>query len=140
MKLADARKLMEKHGIPGTDAYDLPTSAKRFPDGAWYRMEISGIERPNVLEATIEGAAARFRPVLMTTLSTVLGILPIALALGAGSESRVPMGVAIIGGLLFGTGLTLYVVPAVYTYLTREITAQERALHAGKQIVADPIP
>ena len=46
-----------------------------------------------------------------------------ALALGAGSESRIPMGVAIIGGLLFGTGLTLYVVPAVYSYLTREITA-----------------
>jgi multidrug efflux pump len=92
----------------------------------------------DVLEATIEGAAARFRPVLMTTLSTVLGILPIALALGAGSESRVPMGVAIIGGLLFGTGLTLYVVPAVYSYLTREITAEERALHAGEKAVAHP--
>jgi multidrug efflux pump len=85
----------------------------------------------SVLEATVEGAAARFRPVLMTTLSTVLGILPIALALGAGSESRVPMGVAIIGGLLLGTGLTLYVVPAVYTYVTRELTAEERSLHKG---------
>ena len=94
----------------------------------------------HVLEATIEGAAARFRPVLMTTLSTVLGILPIALALGAGSESRIPMGVAIIGGLLFGTGLTLYVVPAVYSYLTREITAEERALHAGDKVVPSPIP
>jgi multidrug efflux pump len=93
-----------------------------------------------VLEATIEGAAARFRPVLMTTLSTVLGILPIALALGAGSESRVPMGVAIIGGLVFGTGLTLYVVPAVYTYLTREITAEERALHAGERVAPSPTP
>jgi multidrug efflux pump len=94
----------------------------------------------HVLEATIEGAAARFRPVLMTTLSTVLGILPIALALGAGSESRIPMGVAIIGGLLFGTGLTLYVVPAVYSYLTREITAEERALHAGDEVVPSPVP
>jgi multidrug efflux pump len=94
----------------------------------------------HVLEATVEGAAARFRPVLMTTLSTVLGILPIALALGAGSESRVPMGVAIIGGLLFGTGLTLYVVPAVYSYLTREITVEERALHAGEEAVAHPTP
>jgi multidrug efflux pump len=91
----------------------------------------------SVLEATVEGAAARFRPVLMTTLSTVLGILPIALALGAGSESRVPMGVAIIGGLLLGTGLTLYVVPAVYSYLTREITAEERVLHAGEGVAAD---
>jgi multidrug efflux pump len=48
------------------------------------------------------------------------------------------MGVAIIGGLLFGTGLTLYVVPAVYSYLTREITAEERALHAGDKVVAQP--
>ena len=56
MRLKDAKKLMEKHGIPGSDANDLPTSTKRFPDGAWYRMEISGIERPNVLEAAIDGA------------------------------------------------------------------------------------
>ncbi|MCG6927952.1 MAG: efflux RND transporter permease subunit [Acidobacteria bacterium] len=94
----------------------------------------------NVLEATVEGATARFRPVLMTTLSTVLGILPIALALGAGSESRVPMGVAIIGGLLLGTGLTLYVVPAVYSYLTHELSAQERALHAAEDVAASPTP
>jgi multidrug efflux pump len=72
-----------------------------------------------LIEATIEAATARFRPVLMTSLSTVLGILPIALSLGAGSESRVPMGVAVIGGLSLGTLLTLFVVPAVYTFLTR---------------------
>ncbi len=70
------------------------------------------------MEAAIEGASARFRPVLMTSLSTVLGILPIALALGAGAESRAPMGVAIIGGLVMGTVLTLFVVPAMYSYLT----------------------
>jgi multidrug efflux pump len=69
-------------------------------------------------EATIDAAASRLRPVLMTSLSTILGILPIALALGAGSESRVPMGVAVIGGLTLGTVLTLFVVPATYTYLT----------------------
>jgi multidrug efflux pump len=72
----------------------------------------------SVYEAILAGATARFRPVLMTTLSTVLGTLPIALALGAGSESRAPMGIAIIGGLLAGTALTLYVVPAMYSYLT----------------------
>jgi multidrug efflux pump len=54
----------------------------------------------------------------LTSLSTILGILPIALALGAGAESRVPMGVAIIGGLTFATVLTLFVIPAIYTYLT----------------------
>ncbi|GHB29890.1 efflux RND transporter permease subunit [Mongoliitalea lutea] len=69
-------------------------------------------------EAIIGAAAARFRPILMTSLSTILGILPIALALGAGAESRVPMGVAVIGGLVFATILTLFVIPAVYTYLT----------------------
>jgi multidrug efflux pump len=69
-------------------------------------------------EAIYGAAVARFRPILMTSLSTILGILPIALALGAGAESRVPMGVAIIGGLTFATVLTLFVIPAIYTYLT----------------------
>jgi len=67
-------------------------------------------------EAITEAAKSRFRPILMTALSTILGILPIALALGAGSESRVSMGIAIIGGLIFATGLTLYVIPAIYSY------------------------
>jgi multidrug efflux pump len=71
-----------------------------------------------IREAVIEAASARLRPVLMTTLATLLGTLPIALALGAGAESRVPMGIAILGGLTIGTALTLYVVPAVYTYVT----------------------
>ena len=71
------------------------------------------------LEAIKDAAAARLRPILMTSLSTVLGILPIALALGAGSESRVSMGIAVIGGLIFSTFLTLLIVPAVYSYLSR---------------------
>jgi multidrug efflux pump len=54
----------------------------------------------------------------MTSLSTVLGILPIALALGAGSESRVSMGIGVIGGLVFSTILTLYVIPAIYSYFS----------------------
>ncbi len=69
------------------------------------------------LMAVREAAAARLRPILMTTLATVLGILPIALALGAGSESRVSMGIAVIGGLVFGSALTLYVIPAMYVLL-----------------------
>jgi multidrug efflux pump subunit AcrB len=73
----------------------------------------------DVRVAVQEAAAARLRPILMTSLATVLGILPIALAMGAGSESRVSMGVAVIGGLLCGTFLTLYVVPAMYVLLRR---------------------
>jgi multidrug efflux pump len=72
----------------------------------------------SVEEAIVGAAKARFRPILMTSLSTILGILPIALALGAGSESRISMGLAVIGGLLLGTFLTLFVIPAVYVYLT----------------------
>lgn len=70
-------------------------------------------------EAIVDAAAARLRPILMTSLSTVLGILPIALALGAGSESRTSMGIAVIGGLIFSTVLTLFVIPAVYSYFSR---------------------
>ncbi|MEQ8705483.1 MAG: efflux RND transporter permease subunit [Phaeodactylibacter sp.] len=70
------------------------------------------------IEAIKEAAEARFRPILMTSLSTILGVLPIALALGAGSESRVSMGIAVIGGLVFATALTLYVIPAIYSYLS----------------------
>ncbi|WKZ59340.1 MAG: efflux RND transporter permease subunit [Cyclobacteriaceae bacterium] len=72
----------------------------------------------NRLEAVINAAESRFRPILMTSMSTILGILPIALALGAGSESRVSMGIAVIGGLLFATILTLYVIPAIYSYFS----------------------
>lgn len=71
-----------------------------------------------LMEAIVGAAEARFRPILMTSMSTILGILPIALALGAGSESRVSMGMAVIGGLLFSTILTLYVIPAVYSYFS----------------------
>ena len=72
----------------------------------------------DVDEAIFGAAVARFRPILMTSLSTILGILPIALALGAGAESRVPMGATVIGGLALATVLTLFIIPAIYTYLT----------------------
>lgn len=72
------------------------------------------------LGAIKDAAVARFRPILMTSLSTVLGILPIALALGAGAESRKSMGIAIIGGLIFASLLTLYVIPALYSYISAE--------------------
>ena len=68
-------------------------------------------------DAAFEAASQRFRPILMTSLSTVLGALPIALALGGSSTSRVPMGLAIIGGLLISLVLTLYIIPALYTYI-----------------------
>ncbi|MEQ8304463.1 MAG: efflux RND transporter permease subunit [Cyclobacteriaceae bacterium] len=72
----------------------------------------------SVLDSVIGAAESRFRPIIMTSMSTILGILPIALALGAGSESRVSMGIAIIGGLVFATVLTLFVIPAIYSYFS----------------------
>jgi multidrug efflux pump len=77
----------------------------------------------SINDAVEEAAAARFRPILMTTLSTVLGTLPIALALGAGSQSRVPLGLAVIGGMLLGSLLSLYVVPAAYRLLAKRTLA-----------------
>ncbi len=79
------------------------------------QRKAAGLSR---LKAISEASVSRFRPILMTSLSTILGATPIALALGAGSESRVSMGTAIIGGLAFSTILTLYVVPAMYVYIS----------------------
>jgi multidrug efflux pump len=79
----------------------------------------------SIREAVIDAATQRFRPILMTSLATVFGVLPIALALGAAAKSRVSMGIVIIGGLLFSLILTLYVIPALYTYLSTEKKSDE---------------
>lgn len=70
-------------------------------------------------EAIREAAAMRLRPILMTSLATSLGALPIALALGAGSKSRTGMGIVVVGGVLFSLVLTLYVIPVMYSYLSK---------------------
>jgi len=77
-------------------------------------------------EAVMEAADTRLRPILMTTAATILGTLPIALALGAGAESRVSMGIAVIGGLLVGSVLTLYVVPAMFLLMCGREKVEER--------------
>lgn len=79
-------------------------------------------------EAVIDAATRRLRPILMTSLATALGALPIALALGASSQSRIPMGITIIGGLIFSLILTLFVIPALYTYLSRNLNNVETKL------------
>ncbi|OIN57526.1 efflux RND transporter permease subunit [Arsenicibacter rosenii] len=77
-------------------------------------------EGMSVKEAALEAATLRLRPILMTSLATVLGALPIALALGSAGQSRMSMGTVIIGGLLFSLVLTLFVIPAMYTFLSRK--------------------
>lgn len=74
----------------------------------------------SVREAALEAATLRLRPILMTSLATTLGALPIALALGSAGQSRMSMGIVIIGGLLFSLVLTLFVIPAMYTFLSRK--------------------
>jgi multidrug efflux pump len=91
----------------------------------------------SVREAVIDAATQRLRPILMTSFATILGALPIALALGAASKSRVPIGISIIGGLLFSLVLTLYVIPALYTYFSREHTPEEKKEEVQELASAD---
>jgi multidrug efflux pump len=69
-------------------------------------------------EAVVDAATARMRPILMTSMAMSLGALPIALSLGAASTSRIPLGIVIVGGILFSLVLTLFVIPAMYSFLS----------------------
>src|SRR5690554_2114830 len=73
----------------------------------------------SVRDAILEGATLRFRPVLMTTISTVFGAVPLVIATGAGAESRAAIGMVILGGLIFATTLTLFIIPVLYNLLAR---------------------
>ncbi len=86
-----------------------------------------------VLEAVVAAARIRLRPILMTSFSTIFGVLPIAIGLGAGGESRRPLGIAVVGGVFFSTILTLIVVPVVYTLLARLTRVEEPVAEPGAE-------
>ncbi len=79
----------------------------------------------NKSQAVIEAATQRLRPILMTSLATSLGALPIALSLGEAASSRVPLGIVVVGGIIFSLVLTLFVIPAVYTFISGRHVSQE---------------
>jgi multidrug efflux pump len=81
------------------------------------QRKLAGLSKVDAIKFA---AASRFRPILMTSLATVFGLLPLALGLGEGAQSRVAMGITVVGGMMFSTLLTLFVVPAIYTYISSE--------------------
>ncbi len=91
-------------------------------------------------QAILQAASVRFRPIMMTTMAALVGTLPIALGHGAGAESRRPLGVVVVGGLLFSQIITLYITPVVYTYLDAWQKRLSRRRAAEPREYAEPAP
>jgi HAE1 family hydrophobic/amphiphilic exporter-1 len=103
-----------------------------------FALEAERRESTNARQAILEAAAVRFRPIMMTTMAALVGTLPIALGHGAGAESRRPLGIAVVGGLIFSQLITLYITPVVYTYL--DAWQQRLAHRKAAQPVEYPEP
>jgi multidrug efflux pump len=91
----------------------------------------------DAMAAVVEAGRIRLRPILMTSVATILGAIPVMIGVGAGSASRRPLGYAIVGGILFSTVLTLFVVPVAYTLLDRLVAARTRDVPLARPIEAD---
>jgi len=101
-----------------------------------FALEAERTEGKSPLDAIYEGAIVRFRPIMMTTMAALMGTLPIAIGYGAGGESRQPLGLAVVGGLLTSQLLTLYITPVVYYYMDRLLIRVRPRKAAGSESVA----
>jgi multidrug efflux pump subunit AcrB len=92
-----------------------------------------------LMEATVQAAKTRLRPILMTTIATIVGLSPMALGLGEGSETNLPLARAVIGGLAVSTVFTLFLIPSLYTLLERFARREREAEAEGDSEHPEPI-